>query len=142
MIAFPFLTVVAHALRLTSTDPAPLQSCLHYEPDTVAITGVLSRRTFFGPPNFGENPKTDEKEVGFYLDVAKGVCTVAGRDTESYAAKHGVKRIQLVLDSAGYSQLRPSLGKSITVRGTMFASFTGHHHAPLLLIVNKPSKGA
>jgi hypothetical protein len=29
--------------------------------------------------------------------------------------------------------LRPRLGQRVVLRGTLFAAFTGHHHAPLLL---------
>ena len=41
--------------------------------------------------------------------------------------------IQLVLDSVGYARLASELEHTVTPRGTLFASFTGHHHAPLLL---------
>lgn len=112
-------------------------TCLPYEPDTVRISGTLTRRMFYGPPGFGEDPKHDQKEVGFYLEPAAPLCTVASQDNE---AKDRVRLVQLVLDSAGYARLRPRLGRSVTLRGTLFAAITGHHHTPILLIVVKPAR--
>jgi len=109
--------------------------CLRYEPDTVRISGKLTRHTFYGPPGFGEDPEHDAKEAGFYLESPVALCTLASADNE---AKSRVTLVQLVLDSAGYARLRPRLGTSVTLRGTLFAAITGHHHAPILLRVAKP----
>jgi hypothetical protein len=47
--------------------------------------------------------------------------------------KSGVKHVQLVLDASQYAALPPSLGRVVTVCGTLYAAQTGHRHAPLLL---------
>src|SRR4030081_2495297 len=108
-------------------------ACVRYEPDTVALSGHLERHTFYGAPGYGEDPRHDEKETGFYLALTTPTCSTGGRDPDLNDPRAGVRRVQLVLDSAGYARLRPFLGKHVTVRGTLFASFNGHHHAPLLL---------
>jgi Domain of unknown function (DUF4431) len=117
--------------------PQAAQPCLRYAPDTVRIAGTLSRHTFYGAPGFGEDPKHDEKETGFYLDLAVPICMAPGGD-DIDVAKPGIRRIQLVLDADGYARLRPFLGKRVTLRGTVFAAVTGHHHAPVLLDVATP----
>lgn len=133
------------ALLLAATASFPVARghvgsvCLRYEPDTVWITGRLVRHAFYGPPSYGEDPKHDEKETGFYLELAQPVCTIADR---SNAAQRDVRFVQLVLDSAGYARLRPALGTTITLRGTLFAAFAGHHHAPILLTVAAPGGAA
>jgi hypothetical protein len=111
--------------------------CLRYEPDTVAVTGTLARKTFPGRPNYESIADGDEPETGFYLELATPICTVASPDStrDNNGALRGVRLVQLVLDSAGYARLRPSLGRQLTVRGTLFAAITGHHHAPLLIRV-------
>ncbi len=126
-----FITLTLH--------PATVRPCLHYGPDTVLVSGQLARYTFYGAPGFGEDPAHDVKERGFYLDLQKTVCMASGRD-DGDVAKAGIRRIQLVLDSAGYAQLRPFLGKHISIRGTLFGAITGHHHAPVLLDVVKPAR--
>jgi hypothetical protein len=136
MVLLAFLLVgITPSVAATT---APSLACLRYEPDTVRLTGRLVRRTFYGAPGYGENPKHDEKETGCYLELRQPVCTMADR---YYEAKTSVRLIQLVLDSAGYARLRSSVGKSVTLRGTLFAAFTGHHHAPILLTVVSPSRG-
>jgi len=111
-------------------------TCLSYEPDTVSLTGTVRRHTFPGPPNYESIGKGDEPEPGFYLHMARPVCTI-GRDDVDVAAR-GVRLVQLVLDSAGYARLRPLLGRPVTLRGTLFHAFSGHHHAALLLRVLTP----
>ena len=112
-------------------------TCLRYEPDIVRVSGTLARHIYYGAPGFGEDPKHDQKEVGFYLDLATPVCMAPGRD-DADVARSGIRRIQLVLDEDGYARLRPLLGKRLTLRGTLFGATTGHHHTPVLLSVVRP----
>ena len=114
--------------------------CLRYAPDTVQVAGTLARHIFYGAPGFGEDPEHDEKETGFYLELAAPVCMAPGRD-DGDTARTGIRRMQLLLDAAGYERLRPFLGKRITIRGTLSGAITGHHHAPVLLDVEEPVPG-
>ena len=109
-------------------------SCFRYGPDTVRIAGTLSRRMYYGVPGYGEDPKHDEQESGFYLDLTAPFCTVQGADATE-VAQTNVRRIQLVLDRRSYDALRPFLGKQVRLRGTLFGATTGHHHTPVLLDV-------
>lgn len=93
---------------------------------------------YYGAPGFGENPATDAKEAGYYLDLSKAICTVSGSDDVD-VAKKDIRRIQLLLDQSDYDRLRPFLGKRIALRGTLFGAITGHHHTPVLLSVLKPA---
>jgi len=109
---------------------APQLACVHMDKDTVAITGRLERRTYPGPPNYESVKTGDAAETGFYLVLAAPICSQPGATA---GGKRNVRLVQLVLDQRGYDSLRPRLGKSVTLRGTMFEAITGHHHAPLLL---------
>jgi hypothetical protein len=126
-------TLFAHA---TSAGETP--RCLAYAPDTVRITGKLTRHMFYGAPNFGEDPKHDAREPGFYLDLARPICTLMGVADSGDEAKAKIDRVQLILDQPGYARLRPFLGRTITLRGTLVGAITGHHHAPVLLEVLRP----
>jgi len=48
-------------------------------------------------------------------------------------ARQDVDVIQLVLDEEGYRALQPLLGNRVPLVGSLYASFTAHHHARLLL---------
>ena len=111
--------------------------CLSYEPDTVRIAGTLRQITYPGRPNYESIANGDEPETGYYLVLAKEVCTKGdSSSSDAYPVSH-VDTVQLVLDSAGYVRLRPSLGTTTTLSGTLFAAQTGHHHAPILLQVSR-----
>lgn len=129
----------AMSIAIASSESAgrpPGGQCLLYEPEVVSLTGALRRETFPGPPNYESVAKGDEAETGLYLHLRHPVCTVGmGKDSPDRYTVEGVKVVQLVLDSGGYQRLRARLDQEVTLRGTLFAAHTGHHHAPLLLKV-------
>lgn len=112
--------------------------CLTYQ-DTVEVRGILRREIHPGPPNYESVAGGDAEETGFYVHLAETVCTLATRGSPDPGEEplDSVRRVQLVLDSVGYARLRPQLDHQVTVRGTLFSAFTGHHHAPLLLQVER-----
>jgi hypothetical protein len=114
------------------TDITANRQCLSYEPDTVSVTGTLTRRMFYGAPGFGEDPTHDAKESGFYLELARPIC-MSNRDDEVDVPKNGVRLVQVLLDQSGYDRLRRSLGHRVTLRGILTGAINGHHHAPVLL---------
>jgi hypothetical protein len=137
LIDMQFALVLIAALALLPPPSAASGECFRYEPDAVNITGTLARHMFYGAPGFGEDPEHDEKETGFYLELAVPLCTVAEQDDIDRPLT-GIRRVQLVLDAAGYARLRPFLGRRVTLRGTLFGAITAHHHTPVLLDVLTP----
>ena len=129
------LTPLLTTLFLSLFSPAAhAAACLKYEPEQVALSGTLHRATFPGRPNFESIADGDEAETGFYLTLGQAICTEGNGDPEREPRKD-VREIQLVLTPAQYAALRPQLGKQVQLRGKMFSSFTGHHHADVLLRV-------
>jgi hypothetical protein len=135
-----FEVLALSALVLTGSPPGHAHAkCLDYR-SPVVLTGTLERRTYPGRPNFEDIRAGDEPETGYYLRLPQPICTVedpSGPDVNG--ATQNVRLVQLVLDAPGYEQLRPRIGKQVTVRGRLFAAITAHHHAPLLLTV-EPSQ--
>jgi hypothetical protein len=105
----------------------------------MVVEGLLERRTYPGPPNYESTANGDEAETGFYLKPPSPLCVRAGADSSLNPAQSDVADVQLELDSAGYARLRPSLGQDVSLRGTLSAAISGHHHAPLLLMVVSPA---
>jgi hypothetical protein len=114
--------------------PPDRGGCVGYEPDTVEVTGTLERRVFPGPPNYESVARGDAREVGYYLRLDAPLCVSRNLDATNVPTA-GVRRIQLVLDRAGYERLGPRVGRYLTLTGTLFHAFTGQHHAELLLTV-------
>jgi len=94
------------------------------------------RLTFPGAPNFESVAQGDAPETGFYLRLATPICTQATNDVDD--AKAGVTLVQVLLDADGYARLRPSIGQSLTLAGTLSGALSGHHHAPVLLAIDRP----
>jgi len=106
---------------------------LEYGPVAVTLSGKLERRTFPGRPNYESLATGDEPETGLYLALPKSICTNSRVASADAYPRQDVKLIHLVLDRKDYSELALLVGKSVTLRGTLFARHTAHHHAPLLL---------
>lgn len=107
--------------------------CASYAPDEITLRGKLERHVFPGRPGFEDLTAGDEPEVGFYLALDGPLCVTGDDDEEGLDASDDVRLVQLVLDQNGYDRLRPSLGETVDIKGTLFSAFTGHHHAPVLL---------
>lgn len=116
-------------LALQSSSPP---ACFRANVDTVALTGVVGRRSLPGAPNYQSIRAGDRAEQGLYLALTKAICT---RDDSVAGPKSNVTLVQLVLDSAANNYLKNRLGQRVTLRGTLFGAHTGHHHADLLLSV-------
>lgn len=57
-----------------------LSACLK-EGDVVSLTGTLKQELVYGPPNFGENPESDEKLNYLFLYPDKPLDCVVDADT-------------------------------------------------------------
>lgn len=104
--------------------------CLHYGGDPITLTGRVTFRTFYGPPNYGENPETDSRETQAILVMAKPICVDANPSTDEEKEK-GQRKVTLV-PSAGFN---PPMyrGKLVTVEGRLFHAHTAHHRTPVLI---------
>ena len=116
------------------------KECVDYWPVVVELKGKLSIRTFFGPPNFGENPKADSKERSWILSLDKSINVRAKTEADSILGPsvEDVRELQLVLPKPN----RELIGKKVIVKGTIFHAHTGHHHTDVLMDVQSISLAA
>ncbi|WP_431312763.1 DUF4431 domain-containing protein [Roseateles agri] len=109
--------------------------CLSYT--SAEVSGTLVRQTFAEQPNYESIAAGDAPATYFFLKGAKPSCVAAGSNTSTEPAERNIRWFQLVLATpAAYDELRPSLGNSITCRGSLFHSISGHHHSRVLLQVD------
>lgn len=125
---------VTHQRPLSSPTPDTAEGDWYeYEPAVVELEGTLVIKTFFGPPNYGEDPGTDEKEDTRILSLDKPINIRSKDETDPVLGptERDVRELQLVFDG----NLRKWVGKKLMVRGTLFHAHTGHHHTDVLLAV-------
>ncbi|HSB27579.1 MAG TPA: DUF4431 domain-containing protein, partial [Pyrinomonadaceae bacterium] len=113
---------------------------LNYEPVNVTLTGVLVSKTYYGPPNYGENPKTDTKESQYILILDSPVDVVGDQKDVMYKPERGVKRVTLVVHDFKAHPVKSLLGRRVEVNGTLFHAHTGHHHTSVLIDVTSIKK--
>ena len=63
------LAVAATAAAAEPNPRAAGKLCFHQE-KTVRVLGTVTRRTFYGPPNFGETPKSDRRVTVYVIRFA------------------------------------------------------------------------
>jgi hypothetical protein len=105
----------------------------------VTLTGTITTHLEYGSPNFGENPKTDEKLWYWYLDLDKPICVNAKDDSWS-EAETGMRRLQIVyVDGYPHGGRRQWIGHRATITGTLFHSDNGHHITKVLIKATRTS---
>jgi hypothetical protein len=120
----------------SSVRATPPADCLPYEPRSVQLTGRIAWRVFPGPPNYESIRNGDTPEEAWILHLAKPICVRADKKDEDNVAEDNVTDLQLVLRGNQFRQLRGLLRKGpVTLTGTLFHSFTGHHHTAVLMDV-------
>ena len=124
LIAFAHFEAVAQAQRWLS-----------YQPAIVELDGRLITEQKYGPPNFGEEQKTDKKLTVpiLVLNEAINVRGTPG-DLINGESVMGAKRVQLVF-TAGVIPYTKLIGKDVVVKGKLFHSHTGHHFTDVLVDV-------
>ena len=126
------ITICLLALLFITTASEAKRQELRYETANVTLTGRLVYRTFYGPPNYGETPKTDSRETQAILLLDSPIDVIGTPNDEINETERGVKAITLVSDRS----LRSFVGKRVTVQGKLFHAHTGHHHTKVLMSVS------
>ena len=130
------LTIVIATLLLAVAPPAAAQQrWLSYEPEVMELDGRLVIESKFGPPNFGEQPKTDEKVRVPVLVLSNRANMLAdsGDDPNAKSVYH-VRQIQLAFPSSDTAH-KALIGKQVVVTGTLFHAHTGHHYTEVVMNV-------
>lgn len=109
---------------------------LSYDPAVVELEGRLTVQSKYGPPNYGENPKTDAK-VRVPILLLTTPVNVRGNPEDKYFDKlsvAGLRQMQLIIFPIGtpYEQY---VGKKVVVKGTLFHAFAGQHYTKAVMDV-------
>lgn len=122
-------------ISLASVGPTHAQRFLSYEPEVVELAGQLVLQSKYGPPNFGEQPNTDQK-VSVPVLLLRDRVSVLGDQGDGHNAKtvYGVRQVQLAFKSSETSH-KTLIGKQVVVTGSLFHAHTGHHYTNVVLNV-------
>lgn len=131
-------TIAAVEVSSTRAATAEAVSCYKYEPAIVTLKGTLSVRTEFGPPGYGESPKSDSKEQILVLTLVTPICVAGDPASETNSeSEYAIRELQtgpgLKLDP---SILDKYIGRTIVATGTLFHAENAHHRTNVLFTID------
>ena len=127
--------ILALLVAFAGAGPAHAQRFLSYEPEVVELDGQLVVQSKYGPPNFGEQPKTDQKvRVPVLLLSQRVVVTGDQEDGKNSQTAYNVRQVQLAFDRSETSH-KTLIGKPVVVTGLLFQAHTGHHYTEVVMNV-------
>lgn len=101
--------------------------------ETTTLRGVLEKRVYFGPPNYGETPEEDAKETALILKLDAPI-DVSGVSLGGDSTLTDQSEIQLIYPHPLED------GACFTVTGALFEGHTGHHITDVLMDVTAVEK--
>jgi hypothetical protein len=72
----------------------------------VVLTGTVQRALAYGPPNFGETPDRDEKEIFYSLQLAAPICVLGGDDSDQ-PAEPSIPHLQIAFIKIPFDKSLP-----------------------------------
>jgi hypothetical protein len=112
---------------------AQRSNCLPLWPVRLTLTGTLAREVHLGPPNYGENPATDEKDSIVVLRLSKPITACGDANADRADTSRHVGKVQLI--KAPHAVLS-NLGASVNVVGTLQHAVRGWHFLPIIMYVD------
>jgi len=95
------------------------------------LLGRIAEESRFGPPGYGEDPKTDKVITIFVIVLDRPVCVQHRGSGDDIA---NVRRIQITGD-LGVSRAGELIGRRAVATGILFEANSGYHHLPVLIDV-------
>lgn len=103
---------------------SPCTGVPHSNGQDIRVTGVLQSEIHWGPPNFGETPKTDSKFAAWVLHVDSPF-TVVKDEGDGSEGEATVSEIQLELSNTfSDEQIAALVKKHISVEGSLWMAQT------------------
>lgn len=136
MRALVFVALILVSSATAGPPPPNSQRWLSYEPASVQLQGTLKLVSKYGPPNFGENPETDEKVQVPILELREPVSVRADPSSNlNDESAEGVTEVQLVFSLKGTPAYSDLVNQNVAVTGTLYHAHTAQHYTTVLMTV-------
>ena len=134
----PFLVkvgVVLAAIVMLSVT-ARVQRASRETEQTVVVQGILQLGEFLGPPGYGEDPTQDAREGSYYLQLPAGI-QVQNPNVKLGSEFENTGEVFAQLVPPKGQQLKPLVGKRVSVTAEPMPAMTGHHRTGIVLVVKR-----
>ena len=99
----------------------------------VQISGTLKNRTEWGPPSFGEYPKTDQKFVAWIVKTDIPIPVILGRGSSMRPRAVAVNEIQITGRMVTEGELNEYLGRHVRVTGKIWTQAAPLDVTPIVI---------
>jgi len=114
--------------------PAASDSCYHYRPASVSLTGRLLQRRMPGPPHYDSFARGDRPEMVDFLILEAPICTIPDyNDSPNSDAFQGQDTIQVRRTGSTWQDVRRLTGRRVVVTGTLAEWALGPDRTPVVL---------
>ncbi|PYP59469.1 MAG: hypothetical protein DMD44_05140 [Gemmatimonadetes bacterium] len=134
------LIMLLHASFVTlsaASAPATLaaaDSCYHYRPAPVSLTGLLVQRRMPGPPHYDSFARGDRPVMVDFLVLDAPICTIPDyKDSPNSDAFQGQDTIQVRRAESTWRDVSRLMGSRVVVTGTLSEWALGPDRTPVVL---------
>ncbi len=114
--------------------PGVADTCYHYRPAPVSLTGRLVQRRLPGPPHYDSFVRGDRPEVVDFLILDAPICTIADyKDSPNTDAFQGQDTIQVRRAESTWRDVRRLTGRHVVVTGTLSEWALGPDRTPVVM---------
>jgi len=134
MLLVSSLVILATAGAPAPAPPSVADSCHHYRPTSVSLTGRLIQRTLPGPPNYQSIARGDRPQVVDLLILDAAICTIPDyKDSPNTDAFQGQDTIQVRRAESTWREVRRLSGQRVVVTGTLSEWALGPDRTPVVI---------
>lgn len=114
--------------------PAVADSCYHYRPASVSLTGRLAQRRMPGPPHYDSFARGDRPEIVDFLILEAPICTIPDyKESPNTDAFQGQDTIQVRRAGSTWQDVRRWTGRRVVVTGTLAEWALGPDRTPVVI---------
>src|SRR6266513_2419992 len=127
-------SVVLLAVAGAPPAPALADSCYHYRPAPVSLTGRLVQRRLPGPPHYDSFARGDRPVMVDFLILDAPICTIPDyRESPNTDAFQGQDTIQVRRAGSTSQDVRRWTGRRVIVTGTLAEWALGPDRTPVVI---------
>jgi hypothetical protein len=127
-------SVVLLAVAGAPPAPALADSCYHYRPAPVSLTGRLVQRRLPGPPHYDSFARGDRPVMVDFLILDAPICTIPDyKESPNTDAFQGQDTIQVRRAGSTWQDVRRWTGRRVVVTGTLAEWALGPDRTPVVI---------
>src|SRR5205814_5887504 len=127
-------SVVLLAVAGAPPAPALADSCYHYRPAPVSLTGRLVQRRLPGPPHYDSLARGDRPVMVDFLILDAPICTIPDyKESPNTDAFQGQDTIQVRRAGSTWQDVRRWTGRRVVVTGTLAEWALGPDRTPVVI---------